>query len=356
MVSSQRSTWLALLLAALSAACSLAPPDPALLAQVRTIEADFVASQLEEFCALGPRANQDAPAQARAREFLRERLALLGWTVREERFEAFVQVRTVFHSDTELDQQGEPRVSGFMARSERREMVNLLAERVGSERPEHWVELSAHYDTVRGTVGADDNASGVIALLEVARVLGERELPKSVRLCFFTLEEEGLQGSSAHVDRLRAELSEPGARHLGLLNLDSVGYADRRPDSQRTPIRIPLIFSPPTIADFILLVGNWSSSGLAGDVDDQLQRYAPGLKRYTVKRLGSFIEDAERSDHASYWREGLRAAWLVDTGEFRSPHYHRSSDRPDTVDAEFLALVARGAAAWAVERAGGVGG
>lgn len=207
--------------------------------------------------------------------------------------------------------------------------------------------VGAHWDAVPGSPGADDNGSGVAVLLELARRLGGRTLPAEVRLILFDAEEPGLAGSR---DYARGLTAEERGRCLGLIDLETVGYTDRRPGSQRMPAGSRLLHDPGTVGDFLLVLGNQASRDLAATVGLALSMEDPQTMRVEVfselPGTGWVMPDSRRSDHASFWDVGIPAVMLTDTANFRNPHYHRETDTVTTLDGEFLAAVARG-----VERA-----
>ena len=198
-----------------------------------------------------------------------------------------------------------------------------------------------------GSPGADDNASGVAAALEIARLLVEHPPERTVRLCFFAAEEVDLRGSRIHVENLLAR----GETVEGLFNLDAIGHASTEPDSQQAPVRILFVTWMPSTGDFVTVVGDWSSGPLGNLYEAAVDTYVPELPYYSANRIGGWFEDGHRSDHANYWRAGIPAVALSDTGEFRSPHYHAPSDTPDTLDFEFLDGVTRATAGAALHLA-----
>ncbi len=224
---------------------------------------------------------------------------------------------------------------------------NLIATIRGRVRPNEVVELSAHYDTVPNTAGADDNSSGVAALLEIARLLAATPTARTIRLCFFGAEEVGLRGSAAHVAAITAGDEEL----IGLINLDAVGFTAPASAAQRTPPGVPWFWSLPDEGNFVAVIGTSSSGWLGNLFEAAIDTYVPELRYYSANRIGGWFRDAERSDHAQYWRAGLPAIFITDTGEFRSPHYHRPSDVPETLDAGFLTAVARATLATALHLA-----
>jgi hypothetical protein len=196
------------------------------------------------------------------------------------------------------------------------------------------VLVGAHYDSTPGTPGADDNASGVAALIAAARAVGPRE-----DVCFaaFDGEECGFVGSRALV----ADKGPHRPEHVHVLEM--VGYASRAPGSQRNPL--PAILAP-TIGDFLALVGTHGSRRL-------LDHVLTAADAHPVPVQGLYLPDVPlemiegishqllRSDHVPFWRAGLPALMWTDTAEFRNPHYHRTTDTPETLDYDFLAGVTK---------------
>jgi len=203
--------------------------------------------------------------------------------------------------------------------------------------------LSAHYDTVPGTPGADDDGSGTVVLLELARRLAGRPLNLELALVWFDAEEEGLIGSGRYVEALPPDQRK---RLMGAINLETIGYTDRRPGSQRLPAGAKALFDPGDRGDFLLIVGNLQSALLGRAVFEGLQpEHGPQFRSELFALLpgaGWLIPDSRRSDHARFWDEELPAVMLTDTANMRSPHYHQPTDTVETLDLEFLAAAARG--------------
>lgn len=210
--------------------------------------------------------------------------------------------------------------------------VNIIAEQSGSDTPAGILELGSHYDTVSTSPGADDNASGVAAVLEIARVLSQTIIKPTIRFCFFAMEEDGRDGSRYHVQQIQNRDEDLD----GAIILEMIGYATEEPDTQRTPARIPWLFSPPTTGNFVAVVGNLRSGRLGNRFESALATYVPTLPYFSANRVGGFFRDALRSDHKPYWDSGYRAIMLTDTANFRNPHYHRPSDTADTLNYGFL--------------------
>lgn len=207
--------------------------------------------------------------------------------------------------------------------------------------------VSAHYDSVRDTPGADDNGSGTVVLLELARRLAARPLAIELRLVWFDAEEPGLIGSSHYVSELDAGTRK---RLLGAINLETLAYTDRRAGSQTLPPGAQALFDPGDRGDFLLIVANLSSALLGRAVSQAMQPEHGAQFRSELFALlpgaGWMFPDSRRSDHACFWDAELPAVMLTDTANLRSPHYHQPSDAVETLDLPFLAAAARG-----VERA-----
>lgn len=305
-------------------ACGRTSTDSRVANLVADIKTRGVASHVEELMKIGPRPSSDAEATERTVSYIKDRLTDYGLLVQEEPFSAV------------------SRYSG-----EKVEHRNLIVQLLGRDERGKVLEIGAHYDTVPGSPGADDNSSGVAAMLEIIRALSKKNFGKTLRFCFFAMEEDGLLGSRHHV----RQLEERGEKIEGIIVLEMIGYTSGEPDSQKSPARIPLLFSPPRVGNFISVIGNFRSARLGSMFEDAADGYVPDLEYFSVKRLGGMFKDAGRSDHSPYWDAGMRGLMLTDTANFRNPHYHRPTDTAETLDFGFLARVARttgaAAAAWA---------
>jgi Zn-dependent M28 family amino/carboxypeptidase len=204
------------------------------------------------------------------------------------------------------------------------------------------VVLAAHYDSIPDSPGADDNASAVAALLEVARwFTANRPKPEECRarlqLVAYDLEEAGLIGSALH----SRELQQVGEVVRGMISLEMLGYTDGRPGSQQLPPHLRGLY--PDVGNFIGVVGNEASAALLGVVAAAL-RSVPGLpvEHLAVPGNGTVLPETRLSDHSSFWDCGFPALMVTDTSFFRNPHYHRASDTADTLDYPFLTRVTLG--------------
>jgi len=218
---------------------------------------------------------------------------------------------------------------------------NVIGER-GDEHADV-VIVSAHYDAVRGTDGADDDASGAAGVLAVARAVGLAKTKHRIRVVFFAFEEEGLIGSQAYV----AKLSDEERRRIhGVINLEMIGYVAHGRGSQRYPDEITSIIPRsllPGEGDFLGVLGSDDPGGPM-EALDRARAYVPALRAVLVPSSTAILKsipDLGRSDHAPFWEAGVPAVLAGDTADFRTPHYHRPSDRVDTLDLEFATNAAR---------------
>ena len=275
---------------------------------------------------VGERHPVSSPKQlARTESYLTEQFHQLGWHVSHHSFPAFggTYRNVIARHPSSVS----PRASGP---SPLAHSVPLL--------------IGAHYDTVPDSPGADDNASGVAVLLEVARRLRDARLERPVELIAFCLEEDGLIGSLAYAARLKEE----GRRISGALVLECVGYASTAAGSQRTPAGVPI--DVPTVGDFLGVIGNEASSALVKSFERVANRDVAALKTVSliVPGQGEMLPDTRRSDHTAFWEYGFPALMLTDTADYRNPHYHQPTDTIETLDLEFLEKVADALAAAAV--------
>ena len=194
--------------------------------------------------------------------------------------------------------------------------------------------VAAHFDSVPNCPGADDNASGVAVMLEVARLLSRLKLP--VGFIAFNAEEDGMLGSQDFVLNGMHDLECP----ISMVHvLEMVGFRSQ----SGTPQPIPLPWVPKSLRtpDFIGLLGR----GKSNVVIDQAAncRAAPELRLLGTKTWGPLhrlFPDLARSDHFPFWEASLPAVLWTDTANFRNPHYHRRTDTPETLDYAFMSEIA----------------
>jgi Zn-dependent M28 family amino/carboxypeptidase len=218
---------------------------------------------------------------------------------------------------------------------------NLEIEITGGARAHEIVVAGAHYDTVSGSPGADDNGSGVAALLEIARLLRGLAPQRTLRLVTFVNEEPpffyfGEMGSGIYARAARTR----GDDIRVMLSLEMLGYYSDRPGSQSYPPFLRWFY--PNRGDFIALVSNLVSRRVLGEV----RRAFTASSDFPVETLASpaFVPGVAWSDQLSFWREGYRAIMVTDTAFFRYPHYHAPTDTPERLDFLRMARVVEGLA------------
>lgn len=202
------------------------------------------------------------------------------------------------------------------------------------------IVIGAHYDTAGPYPGADDNASGIAGLLELARLLAEADLPLKVELVAFTLEEPPFfrtrqMGSAMHA----ASLRQAGVKVRAMLCLEMIGFFSDREGSQRLPIGFLSLFYP-TRGNFISVVGKVGQASLVRRIKRAMTGAIP-LPVYSINGP-AFIPGMDFSDHLNYWREGMPAAMITDTAFYRNPNYHLPGDTPEKLDYSRMAEVVAG--------------
>lgn len=218
---------------------------------------------------------------------------------------------------------------------------NLEVALPGLAKAEEIIVVGAHYDSVAGSPGANDNASGVAALLELARLLAGTTLSRSVRFVAFANEEAPFfygeeMGSTVYAARARAH----GERIAAMLALETIGYYTDQPASQRYPF--PFSFFYPDTGNFIGFVGNLSSRRLVRRAIGAF-RAATAFPSEGVAAPG-WMKGVHWSDHWSFWQAGYPAIMVTDTALYRYQHYHAASDTPERLDYAGLARVTGGLA------------
>ena len=209
--------------------------------------------------------------------------------------------------------------------------------------------LGAHYDTVPGSPGADDNASGVAATLEIARRLAALPAGGRVSCAFFVNEEPPWfqtedMGSLHYATALRAR----GEAVSGMLSLETIGYYDPAKGSQRYPF--PLGMAYPDTGDFVGIVADRARRGFLRRVVRAFQKHS--RFRVVGAALPAWVPGVSWSDQWAFWQQGFPAAMVTDTAPFRNPAYHTEDDTPDRLDYDALAAVTEALAAVTADLAG----
>jgi hypothetical protein len=229
------------------------------------------------------------------------------------------------------------------------EVRNIEVEIPGGTRASEIVLLGAHYDSVSGSPGGNDNGSGVATLLELARLLRGAKPERSVRLVWFVNEEPPYtmsrdMGSRQYAIRSR----ERAERIVAMLSLETLGWYSDEADSQHYPFPLGVFY--PSRGDFLAFVSNLGSRRLLHEAIAAFRRRAEFPSEGVA--APAFIPGVDWSDHASFWEQGYPALMLTDTALYRYPWYHSPQDTPDKVDYARLARVVVGLRAMLAELAG----
>ena len=208
---------------------------------------------------------------------------------------------------------------------------NILALQPGDSKD--LFVVAAHYDSVPESPGADDNASAVSALIEIARILNQTSHKKSLIYSAFTLEEYGFIGARHFINHD----SERVKRISGMISLEMVGFKNSKPNSQSYPPYVDISNYPDT-GDFIAVVGNEPSTELTTAIAKAMTRSVPTLNVETlvVPGQGENFSEVRLSDHSPFWDAGIPAVMVTDTAFFRNPNYHTPNDTLETLDLEFI--------------------
>jgi hypothetical protein len=259
---------------------------------------------------IGERNTQRYQELRRAEEYIRGRFTALGFRVHEQSYPA-----------------------------DGKQVKNIWVEVQGTRRQQEIVVVGAHYDSPPGSPGADDNASGTAALLELARLLREAKPARTLRFVAFVNEEPpffqtDLMGSRVYA----AEAARRKEKITAMLSLESIGYFDETPGSQRYPFPLSLLF--PDTGDFIGFVGSFGGRSFLRRTVGSFR----GTSLFPSEGVAApeFFAGIGWSDHWSFWQEGYPAVMVTDTAPFRNPHYHESTDTPDRLDYGRLARVTAG--------------
>jgi Zn-dependent M28 family amino/carboxypeptidase len=230
--------------------------------------------------------------------------------------------------------------------------VNVIGQKDGSN-PDQIVLVGAHYDSLAGCPGADDNASGVAAVLEIARAVEAGNHRRTVMFACWDEEERGLLGSKAFVADLGGS-----SRLVGHFNFEMIAFASSVANSQTIPAGLDQLFPAQAAAveanqrrgDFIALVADSGSAAAVARLATHAPRFGLPYLRLDIPdalRTSSLISDLRRSDHASFWDRSLPGVMLTDTANFRNQNYHcqGGQDTLSSLDVAFAVKVVKTTAA-----------
>ena len=238
-----------------------------------------------------------------------------------------------------------------------RSFDNVVGIRHGSDASRPWIVVGAHFDSTPDTPGADDNASGVAAMLEIARVLRDLAPAATIHFVGFNLEE--IQRWVPPVYRVGSKayvrwLTEQVAKVDGAFVLEMVGFSGAR---QKAPAAVRLVKKIPATGHFLAAVGDANSAAML----EAMERAAAGvieLVTLSVPMKGYPVPDTRRSDNARFWDVDYPSLMVTDTADLRNPHYHKATDTPETLDYAFMGkvveVVARAVAEMAEDSESGI--
>ena len=217
---------------------------------------------------------------------------------------------------------------------------NIIAEHYGSTVADEVIIVGAHYDTVWMTPGADDNASGVAVMLELARLLKQKQLKRSVRFIAFANEESphymrDSMGSLYHAKR--AYDRQENIKFM--ISLEMLGYYSDKPDSQSYPS--PFSWFYPSTANFIAFVSDFNSRRYLRE-SIRLFRETKQFPSEGITAPVALVPDVRRSDQAAFWRYGYPGFMVTDTMGYRNYAYHSVGDVPNSLDYDAMARVTSG--------------
>ncbi len=276
--------------------------------------------------------------QMRLRDELRTEVQKLAGEIGERNVERYPALRAA--ADYLEESLGK---TGLHTRREGYEFNGQLCENIEAELPGTSggiVVVGAHYDSVFGSPGANDNGSGVAALLALARHFAGKPSAKTLRFVAFVNEEpfafqSHRMGSWIYAEQCRAR----GDRIRGMLSLETIGYYSNDPGSQKYPLPgLGAIY--PSTGNFVAFVGNVASRALVRRALGSFRAQATLPSEGAA--LPGNVPGVGWSDHWAFWDHGYPALMVTDTAPFRYPHYHRASDTPEQLDYDSMARVVAG--------------
>ena len=216
---------------------------------------------------------------------------------------------------------------------------NLEVEIIGAVKPEEIIIIGAHYDSVFGTVGANDNGSGVAAVLSLARRFRDKKVDRTLRFVLFVNEEPPFFQTESMGSLVYAKSCRKKSENIvGMLSLETIGYYTDKPKSQQYPFPFSMFY--PSTGNFIGFVSNVSSRQLLKQV---IQTFRENCKFPSEGgAVPEFVPGIGWSDHWAFWKQGYPAVMVTDTAPFRYPYYHGPQDTPDKINYERLAVVVSG--------------
>jgi len=211
---------------------------------------------------------------------------------------------------------------------------------LGEDEADGRIVVGAHYDSAFDTHGADDNASGVAGLIELANLIAKQNLSRKVEFVVFSLEEPPFFGTEEMGSFVHAQwLREKGVKVKLTICLEMIGYYTDEPHSQNFPLFLGRLLYPST-GNFAAVVGDFTNVNSVRQVKGAMAT-VDGVDTYSLN-APSFFGGVNLSDHRNYWQKGYDAVMITDTAFFRNKAYHTVGDTSDRLDYSKMAKVVDG--------------
>lgn len=279
------------------------------------------------------------PYQARLRDNLKGHVEMLAGTIGERNMQHLDALNKAADYIRQTLESRQYQVSEDTYEVSGQKLRILYATLAGSKNPTHPFVVGAHYDSVPGSPGADDNASGVAAVLELSRILQTDVPGRPIVLAFFPNEEPPyFQKKDMGSLRFAKGFHQGIEGFHGMLSIETIGYYSDQPHSQKYPSFISSLY--PSTGNFIGFVGDTKSRGMlkTAIAEFRLKTHFPA----EGASLPGSIDGIGWSDHWSFWQIGVPAIMVTDTAVFRYPYYHQPGDTPDKLDYDRMARVVLG--------------
>jgi hypothetical protein len=275
----------------------------------------------------------------RLRDHLKEHVAALSQQIGERNLNHYDRLEAAATYIRQYLEQQEYRVEEQDFTVQGKTCRNLYAVLEGSDKAKPVLVIGAHYDSVAGSPGADDNGSGVAAVLELARIMKNEPIARSIVFAFFTNEEPPYSQTDSMGSLQLARYFK--LQHLpiaGMISVETIGYYSTQPGSQKYPAGIGSFY--PNTGNFIGFVGNLGSRTFLHQAIAAFRASAHFPSEGAA--VPKFVKGVSWSDHWSFWRIGVPAIMVTDTAPFRYPYYHTANDTPDHLDYDRMARVVVG--------------
>jgi hypothetical protein len=279
------------------------------------------------------------PFESRLRDNLKAHVEMLAGTIGERNMEHYDALNKAADYIRQTLESREYKVSEDTYQVGGKKLRILYATLDGSGNPTEPFVVGAHYDSAQGTPGANDNATGVAAVLELSRILKTDVPGRPIMFVFFPNEEPPyFQTKNMGSLKFAQGFHQGIARFHGMMSIETIGYYSDQPGSQKYPPGVSRMY--PNKGNFIGFVGDTKSRDMVKTAiaEFRLMKHFPA----EGTSLPGFIEGIGWSDHWSFWQVGVPAMMVTDTAVFRYPYYHKAGDTPDKVDYDRMARVVLG--------------